>query len=132
MSYTPANSDASTDDAAFVLGDAAPRRSTTIGAGASFRGTVTSEGDIFVAGTIDGEVHTPLRIVVESGGVIRGAVHGGDVIIEGVVEGDINASRSVALAPESDVRGDITTSVLNVDPAATFVGRCFMPTSRDS
>ena len=99
---------------------------TVIGPEATLRGDVKSRGDIIIAGNIEGEVVCEGKITIAAGGVVSGKVSAMEIAIEGKLLGDSMAAKSLAIASSAEVRGDVTTPVITIEPGATFVGRCSM------
>jgi cytoskeletal protein CcmA (bactofilin family) len=120
--------DSYTANSKFTLGASASRGSVTvIGADTTFKGDITSKGDIVIAGTVEGEVASDAKITVSAGGVVTGRLAAHEVVLEGKLSGDAVGAKSVSLMNGSDLRGDVSTQVIMIEPGATFVGRCSMP-----
>jgi cytoskeletal protein CcmA (bactofilin family) len=79
----------------------------------SFKGTVTSDGELMVG----------------EGGEVEGELKVGEVFVSGVLRGAVRASRKVHIAPTGKVFADLDTPSLVIDSGAFFEGRCSM--SRD-
>jgi cytoskeletal protein CcmA (bactofilin family) len=79
---------------------------------AHYRGEITCEGTIVVAGQgeVEAEIHTR---VISIAGKVKGAVH---------------ASERIEIKEHGLVLGDIYTPCLVVDPGGFFDGQCHMPT----
>jgi cytoskeletal protein CcmA (bactofilin family) len=79
---------------------------------AHYRGEITCEGPIVVAGQgeVEAEIHTR---VISIAGKVKGAVH---------------ASERIEIKEHGLVLGDIYTPCLVVDPGGFFDGQCHMPT----
>ena len=108
--------DSYTTNSKFTLGaTAAKGGATVIGADTALKGDIKSRGDIVVSGVVEGEVSSESKIVAA------------EVVVEGRLAGDVAASKSASLLNGSEVRGDIATQVIMIEPGATFVGRCSMP-----
>jgi len=112
----------------FTLGAAGAKGgATVIGADTAIKGDIKSRGDIVVSGVVEGEVASESKIVVAAGGVVTGRLVAVEVVVEGKLAGDVSASKSASLLNGSELRGDIATQVIMIEPGATFVGRCSMP-----
>jgi cytoskeletal protein CcmA (bactofilin family) len=117
-----------TTNSKFTLGPAGAKGgSTMIGADTAIKGDIKSRGDIVVSGVVEGEVASDSKIVVAAGGSVTGRLVAVEVVIEGKLTGDVSASKSASLLNGSELRGDIATQVIMIEPGATFVGRCSMP-----
>jgi cytoskeletal protein CcmA (bactofilin family) len=112
----------------FTLGAGAQRGATTvIGTESAFKGDIASKGDVVIAGTIEGEVKSDAKITIAVGGVVTGRLVAHEIVVEGKLAGDAIGSKSVSLMNGSDLRGDVSTQMIMIEPGATFVGRCSMP-----
>jgi len=116
--------------AKFSLGEGAARAgSTVLGVEAQITGNLAATGDIVVAGVIEGEVTSQGRVTIANGGAVKGRVSATEIVIEGKLLGDSVATKSLSLLGTAQVRGDISTPVVVIEPGASFVGRCTMPES---
>jgi len=116
----------------FTLGAAATSAAagkggaTVIGPEAAIRGDVKSKGDVVIAGAVEGEVSSDAKVIIAQGGTVSGRVTATEVVIEGRLVGDSAAIKSLSILSSAEVRGDVTTPVIMIEPGATFVGRCSM------
>ena len=99
---------------------------TTIGAEATLKGDIKTKGDIVIAGVVEGEVSSEGKLVIAQGGSVTGRVLAVEVVLEGRLNGDSTASKSLSILGSAEVRGDISTAVLMLEPGFKFVGRCSM------
>ena len=99
---------------------------TTIGVEASLKGDIRTKGDIVIAGEVEGEVSSEGKLVIAQGGLVTGRVSAAEVGLEGRLNGDSTATKSLSILGSAEVRGDVTTPVIMIEPGATFVGRCSM------
>lgn len=117
-----------TTNSKFTIGPSVAKGSSTvIGSDTAIKGDIKSRGDIVVSGVVEGEVASDAKIVVAAGGAVTGRLVAVEVVIEGKLTGDVSASKSASLLNGSELRGDIATQVIMIEPGATFVGRCSMP-----
>jgi cytoskeletal protein CcmA (bactofilin family) len=114
----------------FTLGASAQAASkngaTIIGPEAAFRGDIKSKGDIVIAGSVEGQVVSESKLIIAQGGSVTGSVAAAEIILEGRLTGDSTASKSLAIVSSAQVQGDVTTPVIQIEPGATFAGRCNM------
>lgn len=91
---------------------------------ADFRvvGNVTSEGDIQLDGSVDGNVKAR-ALTIGQAGVVRGEVKADKVQIQGSVTGPIRA-RVVEIAKSAKVSGDVFYESLTVETGAVIDGAC--------
>jgi cytoskeletal protein CcmA (bactofilin family) len=99
---------------------------TLIGPEAAIKGDLKSKGDLVIAGTVEGEVSSDSKVVIAQGGSVIGRVTGMEIVIEGRITGDATASKSLSILSSAEVRGDVITPVIMIEPGATFIGRCSM------
>lgn len=97
-----------------------------IGAGTLIEGNITSNGDIRVDGTLNGNLKTKGKVIVGESGRVKGEVHCKIFEIEGNIEGKVFISELLSLRANSHLIGDITTNKLAIEPGAVFTGKCDM------
>ncbi len=85
-------------------------------------GDLTSEGEIQVDGTLNGDIRTNILIIGESAR-IKGEVVADTVRIMGSVDGQIKA-KVVKLAASAHVVGDILHEDLSIETGAFLEGHC--------
>jgi cytoskeletal protein CcmA (bactofilin family) len=107
--------------------DSARSNGSVVGAGMVLKGSLSAVGDVVIAGTVDGNVTSQARVVIAAGGVVTGKVDATELVVGGRLLGDSVASKSLCLQASAEVRGDVTTPQIVIEPGATFVGRCSMP-----
>jgi cytoskeletal protein CcmA (bactofilin family) len=91
-----------------------------------FEGTLVV--DAYIAGLMRSDDG---KLVLTKGGTIDGDLFVREAVIEGTVRGDIHGTERVELGSSARVIGDIETAQLQIDPGATFQGRCaFTPKLR--
>ena len=91
----------------------------------AFEGTLRV--DAYIAGTIHSDDG---KLILSAGGTIDGDVFVREAVIDGTVRGDIHGTERVELDSSARVIGDIETAQLQIQPGATFQGRCaFIPNS---
>lgn len=101
---------------------------TLISSGTSLKGDVKSESDLRIDGTIHGNVYSSSKIIVGPSGFVEGNIEGANADITGKVTGNIAVKELLQLRGESNVQGNITANKLQIDPTATFNGKCQMGT----
>jgi cytoskeletal protein CcmA (bactofilin family) len=65
-------------------------------------------------------------LIIAQGGSAAGRVNANEIVIEGRIVGDSTALKSLSILGSAEIRGDVTTPVIMIEPGATFVGRCSM------
>lgn len=94
--------------------------------GSKIIGTIVTDSDIRVDGTIEGDVKCAGKIVIGEKGRVVGTIDCQNAEIMGHVEGKIDAKQSLALRATSHINGEIQTQSLTVEPNAVFNGTCAM------
>ncbi|MEY4667893.1 MAG: hypothetical protein RL518_592 [Pseudomonadota bacterium] len=100
---------------------------TVIAADVVLKGNLKSAGDVVIAGVFEGDVACEGRVTIVAGATLVGAVGAAEVVLGGKVQGNSVATKALTLLSTAEVRGDVTTPQIVIEPGATFVGRCTMP-----
>lgn len=99
---------------------------TIIGAGTIINGDIESSGDIRIDGTLIGNINSKAKVLIGSDGVVEGAVKGRQADVLGRVTGQMDVKEVLQLRGKCNIDGDIYAGKLEVEPTATFNGRCHM------
>lgn len=102
------------------------RDETVIGEGATVEGTVRSERSIRVRGTVQGEIESAQRVVVEESASVKARVVAEHVTILGDVNGSIECTGRVEIAASGKVAGEVTAGTLVIQEGAFFEGHLKM------
>ena len=94
--------------------------------GSKIIGSITTDSNIRVDGTIEGDVQCAGKLVVGEKGVIIGTIECENAEIMGTLDGKIQVKQSLALRATSRVKGEIYSQTLTVEPNAIFNGTCAM------
>ena len=94
--------------------------------GSKIIGTVITDSDMRVDGTIEGDVKCAGKLVIGEKGLIKGSVECQNAEIMGKLDGKINVKYALALRATSSLQGEISTSTLVIEPNAMFNGTCKM------
>jgi len=97
-----------------------------IGTGTIIEGSIQSNGDIRIDGSLKGNLSTKGKVIVGESGKINGEVQCRNFEIEGSIEGKVYVSELLSLRSRSKLIGDITTNKLAIEPGAVFTGKCDM------
>jgi cytoskeletal protein CcmA (bactofilin family) len=95
-----------------------------VAAGTKITGNLNTESDIRIDGEVQGDLHCSNKIIVGTTGSILGKINCINADIMGKVEGIINASEKVSLTSTADLKGDIITKIISIEPGAIFYGNC--------
>ena len=85
-------------------------------------GNVTSQGDIQIDGTVNGDIKTRTLTLGEKGQV-RGAIRADSARVCGTVEGEVCAA-TIILTKTAKVRGDVLHESLAIEAGAFIDGHC--------
>ncbi len=99
-----------------------PAAPSIIGADLSIVGDLSSEGEVQVDGSIDGDIRTKILLIGESA-TIKGEIVGDTIRVYGSVSGQIKA-RAVTLAKTAHVVGNILHENLSLEAGAFLDGHC--------
>ncbi|HYC40021.1 MAG TPA: polymer-forming cytoskeletal protein [Chitinophagaceae bacterium] len=99
---------------------------TLIGAGTTVKGDISSNSDLRIDGTVNGNVHSAAKIVIGAHGVVEGDISGNQADIVGKVSGNIRTKELLQLRADCVVTGNLYAGRLQVEPSATFNGQCHM------
>ncbi len=97
-----------------------------IGEGTAIRGAVDADGDLRIAGIVNGNVRCKGKVIVARGGRVEGDIHADDADIAGTVIGQLHLSRKLMLRNGCELDGDIFVKALSIEEGAVFEGRCVM------
>jgi len=118
-------SDASSDMARSAPVDPAEQHNI-IGASTTVQGTLRSDGNVRISGTVEGNVEVKGRTMVTPGGVVDGEVVSTSAEVAGTIRGQVAVRERLVLKASAVVEGDIRAGKLVVEDGATFNGQCRM------
>jgi cytoskeletal protein CcmA (bactofilin family) len=96
---------------------------STIGSGARIRGRVTGEGDLVVAGSVEGDILVQGDVTIEDGASCTSNVEGHAVTVAGTLSGDVSASGAVTIGATARFRGNVRGGAIELEDGAAFAGR---------
>jgi len=99
-----------------------PKAPSILSADLSVTGSIVSEGEVQLDGTVQGDVRAGMLTIGEEASV-KGEVVAENVVIRGRVEGSVRA-RQVQLASTARVEGDVIHATLAIESGAYFDGLC--------
>jgi cytoskeletal protein CcmA (bactofilin family) len=105
-------------------GEVSTGGTTIIGAGTVINGDINSDGDIRIDGLLNGNLFAKAKIFIGAEGAVEGDIHGDQADVLGKVTGQIRVKELLQLLGKCDVKGDIFAGKLQVEPSASFNGRC--------
>ena len=101
-------------------------RGSVIPEGLVVEGELRGQGDLVVAGTIEGPVTIDGHLLIEAGGVIRGEVRARAIVVRGTLHGPAIADETIRLEPGSRMVGDARADRVSVVEGALLRGRITM------
>jgi cytoskeletal protein CcmA (bactofilin family) len=99
---------------------------TIIAEGTLFAGTVESQGNMRIDGTVNGDVQGSNKVIIGPKGQVKGNITAQQIIVLGELVGDALAKESLVLKAGAHMEGNICTTILTIEPDAMFNGRCQM------
>lgn len=100
-----------------------------IAAGTTLKGDISSNGDIRIDGTLQGNINSTAKVVIGANGVVEGDIMGQQADIMGKVNGTIKVKELLQLKGGSNVTGNIYATKLQIETSANFNGQCHMTTA---
>ncbi len=94
--------------------------------GTKVEGTVSSESDIRIDGTIIGTLTCKAKVIIGPSGVVEGDVKCENAVIEGRFEGNLDVAQLLTIKEAAVINGDIKTNKLLVQSGAVFNVSCQM------
>lgn len=92
--------------------------------GTTLKGDIEAEKDFRIDGRIIGTLHIKGKVVVGATGNIEGDILCKTVDILGTVTGNIKVSELASIKEGANVKGDIFSSQVAVEPGAKITGSC--------
>lgn len=104
---------------------------SVIGEGAGIEGTVRSERSIRIVGSVQGEVESRQRVVVEESARVQARITAEHVTVLGEVNGSIVCSGRLEIASSARVIGEVTAGTLVIQEGAFVEGALKMTGNRE-
>ncbi len=97
-----------------------------IGQGTFIRGNLRGDGDLNVAGRIEGAIEVRGEVVFEGTSIIQAEVTADRIVVRGALAGDLHAQDSIVLEEGCRVAGDLQAPRIRIDQGALYRGRIEM------
>ncbi|WP_282780776.1 bactofilin family protein [Phaeodactylibacter xiamenensis] len=94
--------------------------------GTVVEGTVKSESDIRIDGTIKGKLVCDAKVIIGPTGYVEGEIRCQNAVVEGKFEGTLEVSELLNVRESAVVSGEVSTEKLIVQSGATFNVTCSM------
>lgn len=99
---------------------------STIGAGLSYRGEVSGEGDFHVTGKFEGDINVTGRVLVADGAQVDANINARAIVIGGTVRGNLSASTRVEILPTGVLTGTLKTGSFSAADGASVKGEVWV------
>ena len=103
-----------------------PTEGTAMGAGLTFRGDVSGEGDFHVAGRFEGDINVTGRVSVADGAQVDANISAHVIVIGGTVRGNLSASTRVEILPTGVLTGTLKTGSFSAADGASVKGEVWV------
>jgi cytoskeletal protein CcmA (bactofilin family) len=97
-----------------------------IGTGTIITGEVKANGDLRIDGTVSGSIQSKGKVVVGPTGAVEGEITCQNADVSGTVKGNMFVAELLALKSSANLKGEIVTNKLSIEPGANFSGSCSM------
>lgn len=95
-------------------------------AGSKIIGTIIADSDVRIDGTVEGDLQCTGKVVIGEQGSLKGTVTCQNAEIMGKLDGKITVEHTLALRASGNIKGEVATGTLIVEPNAVFNGTCSM------
>jgi cytoskeletal protein CcmA (bactofilin family) len=99
---------------------------SSISKGTVITGDINSSADLRIDGTLKGNIHSTARVLIGQDGVVEGDINCEHADVLGKITGTIVVKDLLNLRGKGEMNGDVFAGRLQVEPTATFNGRCQM------
>jgi cytoskeletal protein CcmA (bactofilin family) len=94
------------------------------------QGRLDIQGDLKIAGTVEGELKATGDVTVDAGATIKASIEGANVSVRGEVTGNVAAKRRLTLGGSGRLNGDVRVGRLTVEDGATLNGNVTMASEK--
>ncbi len=99
---------------------------TIVGTSVKLKGTLKSDGDITVDGSVNGEIKTKGTVNIGVNAHIIANIQAKNINISGTVQGNVLATERLSISETGRVFGDISANILAISAGALFSGKSTM------
>jgi cytoskeletal protein CcmA (bactofilin family) len=96
----------------------------------SLNGRLEIQGDLKVAGHVEGELKASGDVTVGEGSTIQASIEGANVNVRGQVNGNVTAKKRLTLGGSGHLNGDVKVARLTVEDGATLNGNVTMQSEK--
>lgn len=101
-------------------------RTSRIPEGVVVEGQIRGQGDLVIAGLVEGTIDVDGLVVVEATGQVRGPIRARSLVVGGAVQGNLQADETVRLESGARVVGDVMAERVSAALGAMVRGRVRM------
>lgn len=94
--------------------------------GLSFKGEVSGEGDLFIAGGFEGEISVSGTVHVGETAEVEANISAAAVVIAGSVRGNVSATTRVEMLPTGTLTGTVRSESLFANEGASLRGEVWL------
>jgi cytoskeletal protein CcmA (bactofilin family) len=106
--------------------------SLALGPRDSLVGKLTFDGDVKVAGNVEGEIKASGDVSVDDGGTVKANIEGVNISVRGNLTGNVTAKGKLSVGGAGAVHGDVKVGRLSVEDGGTLNGNVSMMGSHGS
>jgi cytoskeletal protein CcmA (bactofilin family) len=96
----------------------------------SLNGRLEIQGDLKVAGHVEGELKASGDVSIGEGSTIQASIEGANVSVRGQVNGNVTAKKRLTLGGSGHLNGDVKVARLTVEDGATLNGNVTMQSEK--
>ena len=97
-----------------------------LGAGLAFKGEVSGEGDLVIAGSFEGEINVTGTVRVGEDAEVEANISAAMILIAGVVRGNVSANTHVEMLPTGTLTGTVRSGSLIAAEGASLRGEVWV------
>jgi cytoskeletal protein CcmA (bactofilin family) len=99
---------------------------TVIAQGAHFKGVISCPDQLFVLGSMEGDIDCGGMVKIGNKGVVQGNIFARKVILEGTVHGHIKSAEYVEIKPTGRLIGNLNAAKIRLFAGCFFEGESTM------
>lgn len=99
---------------------------TIVGTTVKLKGTLRSDGDITIDGSVNGEIKTKGTVNIGPNANIIASVKAKRITVAGIIQGNVEATERLTISETGRIYGDVTANILSISPGAVFTGKSMM------
>ena len=96
----------------------------------SLHGRLDIQGDLRIAGNVEGELKASGDVTVDPTAAIQASIEGANVNVRGQVTGNVTAKKRLTLGGSGHLSGDVKVARLTVEDGATLNGNVTMSSEK--